>query len=129
MPLSTDTAKETAKAEGRTKNDSCHGTAVDGVAEETVHHLHAVPLRATLNKAVCVVGTWELLALWDGNLEELAEWLPSHAHLVLKKILLGDCGADHVVVFGEDALAVLLEVAFPELGPEFCNASLAWCEC
>ena len=82
--------------------------------------MHAVAPAAAVDETVGVVCARELLAFRYGDLEEIAQWLPTLAHLVLEQVLCGHEGADLGVVFVEATLAVLLKVAFPELGPEFC---------
>jgi hypothetical protein len=82
--------------------------------------LHAVALPAAVDETVCVVCARELLALRDGDFKEIAQRLPALAHLVLEQVLGGHERADLGVVFVEATLAVLLKVAFPEFGPEFC---------
>lgn len=82
--------------------------------------MHAVALAAAIDEAVCVVCARELLAFGYRYLEEIAQWLPALAHLVLEQVLRGYERADLGVVFVEATLAVLLKVAFPEFGPELC---------
>ena len=101
--------------------DDCRKTATNNrSAESDVEHLHTVALPAAVDEAVCVVCARELLAFRYGDLEEIAQWLPALAHLVLEQVLRGYERANLGVVFVEATLAVLLKVAFPELGPEFC---------
>ena len=119
-------AEETANGECTGKDNSCHRAAIKGVAEERIQHLHPVPLAAAIDESVCVICAWESLALWHWDFEKLGQWLVAHAHLVLQEVLLWHERADFIVVLLEPALAVLLEVAFPELGPELCNQLLAY---
>jgi hypothetical protein len=81
--------------------------------------LHAVASPAAVDEAVGIVGAREFAAFGHGDLEEVTQRLPALAHLVLEQVLGWHHGADFVVVLVEAALAVLLEVALPELGPEF----------
>lgn len=61
----------------------------------------------------------ELLSLGYRNLQELAQRLPTLAHLVLKQVLRGHESAKLGVVVVEDLLAVFIEVAFEKRRPEF----------
>jgi hypothetical protein len=102
--------------------DNSRKTATDNSGTESdVEHLHAVAPPAAVDEAVGVVGAREFAAFGHGDFEEVAQRLPALAHLVLEQVLGGHHGADFGVVLVEAALAVLLEVAFPELGPEFCE--------
>jgi hypothetical protein len=96
-------------------------TATDNSsAESNVQHLHAIALPAAVDEAVCVVCAREFPAFWHRDFEEIAQWLPAFAHLILEQVLRRHHRADLGVVFVEAAFAVLFKVAFPELGPEFC---------
>jgi len=113
-------AKEPPNSHGGTEDDSRETAANDSGTESDIEHLHAVALPAAVHEAVCVVCARELPAFGHGDFEEIAQWLPALAHLVLEQVLRGYERADLGVVFVEATLAVLLEVAFPEFGPEFC---------
>ena len=112
-------SKQTTHSERSTENNSCDRTAVYGVPEESIEHLHPVPLRAAADETIRVVCARELLALWEWHLEELAQRLPALAHLIFEEVLWWYERPDLLVVLLESALAVLLEVAFPEIVPEF----------
>lgn len=120
LSCSVPATEEPPNSHARTEHHSRKTATDDGRAESDVEHLHAVAALAALDEAVRVVGARELPALGDGHFEELAQRAPAFAHLVLEQVLGGDERADLLVVFLETALAVLLEVAFPEFGPEFC---------
>jgi hypothetical protein len=81
--------------------------------------LHAVALPAAVDKAVCVICARELPAFRYGHFQEIAQRLPTLAHLVLEQVLRRYERADLGVVFVEATLAVLFKIAFPEFGPEF----------
>lgn len=115
------TAEEPPHGHGRAEHHSRKTAADNSSAESDVEHLHAVALTATVNEAVGVVCARELPALGYRDLEEVAQRLPAFTHLVLEQVFRGHERADLIVVFVETALAVLLKVAFPELGPEFCG--------
>lgn len=113
-------AKEPPNSHGGAEDNSRKTAADNSSAESDVEHLHAVTLAAAVDKSVCVVCARELPAFGYGHFEEIAQWLPALAHLVLEQVLRWYEGADLGVVFVEATLAVLLKVAFPEFGPEFC---------
>ena len=113
-------AKESANGHARGEDDCCERSTNDGRTEEDVEHLHAVSPAAAVDEAIGIVGAREFLALWDWHFQEVAERLPALAHLVFKQVLFRYQRAHLIVVFLESSLAVLLEVALPELGPEFC---------
>lgn len=112
--------KEPPHGHCRAQHNSRESTANDRRAEKNVHHLHAISPAAAIDKTIRVVGTRELLALGNGHFEEVGERLPAFAHLVFEKVVRRHEGADFVVVFVEAGFAILLKVAIPELGPEFC---------
>jgi hypothetical protein len=113
--------KEPPHSQPSTKHNSRKTATDNSSAQGDVEHLHAVASPAAVDEAVGVVGARELAALGHGHLKEVAQRLPPFAHLVLEQVLGGHQGADLGVVLVEAALAVLLEVAFPEFGPEFCE--------
>jgi hypothetical protein len=82
--------------------------------------LHAIPPAAAVHESIRIVCAREFLTLWDGYFEEVAQRLPAFAHLVFEEVLCRYERADLIVVFDEAGFAVLLEVAIPELSPEFC---------
>ena len=113
-------AKELSDSHGSAEDDGRKAASDNCGAESDVEHLHAVALPAAVDETVCVVCARELPAFGNRNFKEIAQRLPALTHLVLEQVLRRHEGADLGVVFVEATLAVLLKVAVPELGPEFC---------
>ena len=113
--------KEPPNSHSRREHNSRKATSHHSRAEQHIHHLHPVAPPAAVHEPICIIRARELFALWHRHLEEVAQRFPPFAHLILEEVLLGHERAQFFVVFVEATLAVLLEVAFPELGPEFCD--------
>ena len=113
-------AKEPPNSHSSAEDNSRKTAADNSSTESHIEHLHAVTPAAAVDETVCVVCARELPAFGNRDFEEIAQRLPALAHLVLEQVLRGYERADLGVVFVEATLAVLLEVAFPEFGPEFC---------
>lgn len=102
-----------------TQHGRDQSAAHDEPAEEHIAHLCPVSRLASVDEAVGVVHMGKPLACRNRDFKKVAQRLPSFAHLVLEEVFWGYKRSQLSVVVIEDLLAVLLEVAFEEGGPEF----------